>query len=120
MGVPVSPAERMQLDEKILLLWPEAVDGRVLLLSKYPQTSHSASLRPPVVQVDAGRTQKPEAKMKKLELGENCIDVTERELGTPVTIVGARAIYLEEIPETHASRKPRSPGRHVIVGARKP
>lgn len=24
MGVPVSPAERMQLDEKILLLWPEA------------------------------------------------------------------------------------------------
>ena len=33
--------------------------------------------------------------IKMLHSPANCIDVTERELGTPVTIVGARAIYLK-------------------------
>lgn len=57
--------------------------------------------------------------MKKLELGENCIDVTERELGTPVTIVGARAIYLAEISKNPRFKEAQKSGQGtVIVGAK--
>lgn len=59
-------------------------------------------------------------KMLHLQLPENCIDVTERELGTAIAVVGAREIYLQEISKNPRFREAPKRGEGiVIVGARK-
>lgn len=56
-----------------------------------------------------------------LRLPSNCIDVTERELGTVTAIIGARETYLKALAENPRFKEaPKSGQGTVIVGARKP